>query len=285
MPFDLKLIESYVNVAETLSFSEAARRSNTVQSAVSSHIKALEELTNRSLLNRGRGQPVHLTADGAAFLVQARRLLLLADEMRHPANHAISETPLRLGTTVTFALSIVPRVLAANSSGAAAPAVTVRTARSHELMTLLEEGQIDVALVLDQGPHPMRQSLIEVELAWAGAETFKGPRHGPLPLAFLDDARDLRRHAYSALDASSTVTKTSLTTHPDPIGLRAVLCAGIAVTILPRPAIVFPLQDVGKQLALPHLRNLPVSVYTAQTASADDLKKLSDLLISELTRM
>lgn len=281
MPFDLRLVESFVAVAETLSFSTAAKRTNTVQSAISTHIKELERQVNRSLVRRGRGQPVALTAEGAAFLVEARRLLMLADQMTRGPGNTIDAEPVRLGTTVTFALSMVPAALSAFAAENGAAPVTVRTARSHDLIDLLEAGEVDVALVLDQGIHPMRQSTVETGLAWVAAEAFDQRTKAPLPLAFLDDARDLRRHAFAALDEAGAIA-TSLSTHPDPIGLRAVLFAGLAVTILPRIGIAAPLTDVASRLGLPALGAVPVSVYSRTGNKNDTVRNLTRVLNSKL---
>ena len=144
MSFDLKHVQSFVAVAETLSFSVAAAQLNTVQSAISAHIKTLEVQLNRTLLDRGRGRGAAQTAEGAAFLVQARRLLALAEEMARDPGAAQGAAPLRLGTTVTFAQSVVPPALKAFAAGKHATPVTVRTARSHHLMDLLENGEIDL---------------------------------------------------------------------------------------------------------------------------------------------
>ena len=282
MAFDLKLIESFVTVAETLSFSVAAARMNTVQSAVSAHIKSLEQQMNRPLVQRGRGQPVSITREGAAFLIQARRLLLLADEMQHSQPEAEGRDPLRLGTSVTFALSIVPRALSTLTFGGNVPAVTVRTARSHELINLLEQGLIDIALVFDQGPHPMRKATVETDLAWVAKKSFVQPTNAPLPLAFLDDARDLRRHAYKAMDDYNTII-TSLSTHPDPIGLRAVIEAGLAVTVLPKQTIGGSLEDVGDRLKLPKLRQVPISIYAREVLGNAELNEITNSLVSSLS--
>ncbi|MEL6324661.1 MAG: LysR family transcriptional regulator, partial [Pseudomonadota bacterium] len=107
MPLDLRHVESFVLVAESGGFSTAAERLGTVQSAVSAHIRALEDKVGLHLLDRGRGRGVSVTADGRIFLSQARRLLDLADQLAAPAR--TGTTPrLRLGTTATFALSSVP---------------------------------------------------------------------------------------------------------------------------------------------------------------------------------
>ncbi len=281
MPFDLRHVESFVAVAETLSFSIAAERTNTVQSAVSSHIKLLERQANRSLVKRGRGRPVALTAEGAAFLVQARRMLMLADQMIHQSGNATDAEPIRLGTTMTFALSVVPSALSSFASQTDAIPVTVRTARSHELMELLEGGQIDVALVFDQGAKPMLRTTLEIGLVWVAAEGFDLSPNAALPLAFLDDARDLRRHAFGALDETGATTP-SLSTHPDPIGLRAVILAGLAVTVLPKVSIATPLTDVGARLGLPALGTMPVSVYCRSGYGDGVLKRFTQVLKTKL---
>jgi DNA-binding transcriptional LysR family regulator len=270
MTLDLKLVESFVAVAETLSFSVAAERLNTVQSAISTHITQLERQVRRPLVERGRGKAVALTPEGAGFLVQARRLLALADDIVRSPSGAGDARPLRLGTSVTFALSVAPRALAAFALEAETAPVTVRTARSHELMNLLGDGEIDVALIYDQGAHPARRLTVETGLSWTASKGFSLPVREPLKLAFLDDARDLRRHAFAALDQSGAF-RTSLITHPDPVGLRAVVLAGQAVTVLPAIAIAAPLLDVGDRLDLPKPGALPVSVYASTRSRKDQI--------------
>lgn len=281
MPLDLKHVESFVTVADTRSFSVSADRLGTVQSAVSVHIRLLEQRLGRKLVERGRGKSVDLTANGTAFLVQARRLLALADEMTSAPTKHNEDRPIRLGTTVTFALSLVPQALSALAGHASMVPVTVRTARSHELLGLLDDGDIDVALILDQGPRPTRTETVQVNLVWAAVDQFKPDAADPIPLAFLEDARDLRRHAFAALDSDKGVS-TTLQTHPDPIGLRAVLAAGLAATVLPSVAVVAPFTDVGARLALPQLGKVPVSIYASAAKSPNLTMTLVECLTAKL---
>lgn len=277
MSFDLKHIESFVCVAETLSFSAAADRSNTVQSAISAHISLLEKQVSRTLVQRGRGQPVILTAEGVAFLVQARRLLALVDEMASRPDATSSAAPIRLGTTVTFALSVVPKALSAYGKMVGGGRVTVRTARSHDLIDLLDQGEIDVALVFDQGAHPSRKAVMKTDLSWVASDDFVHDGKSPLPLAFLEDAKDLRRHAFTALDTNASHS-ASLHSHPDPIGMRAVVEAGLEITVLPKAAIAGQLVDVGARLRLPKLGTMLVSIYTKRGRSSGDLTRFGSAL-------
>ena len=282
MTLDLRHVESFVNVAETLSFSTAAARSHRVQSAISTHIRQLETQLGRQLVARGRGQPVALTEDGTAFLVQARRLLALADEVARTPGPSADRTPLRLGTSITFALSCLPDALTRFAARPAAPPFTIRTARSHDLLALLDQGEIDAALLFDQGPNPQRRWTYMIDLAWVAGPGFAPPPAAPLPLAFLEDARDLRRHAFAALDATGGVD-SSLSTHPDPVGLRALIAAGQAITVLPRIAVVPPLRPVDAALGLPPLGQVPVAFYAAPNAEPALLDALDQDLTSMLT--
>lgn len=283
MALDLKQVESFVAVAETRSFSLAADRTHTVQSAISAHIAALEQRIGRQLVARGRGKPVRVTAEGAAFLVQARRLLALAEEMTHsPAIPA--QTPVvRLGTTVTFALSVVPHALRELvTMDVPRIDVSTSTARSHDLLELMDRGEIDMALVLDQGPRPTRWVSLPSGLIWVGCQPLTWRAGDPLPVAFLEDARDLRRHAFAALDPHQDVTPI-LRTAPDPVGLRAMLAAGVALTLLPAVALAPPLVDLGPELGLPAPGQVQISIYIRQrgapaTALCDALSKVIEEL-------
>jgi DNA-binding transcriptional LysR family regulator len=73
-PLDLDQLQSFCAIADCGSFTEAARRVNKTQSAVSMQIKRLEERLGHSLLARdGRG--VTLTVHGEALYARARKML------------------------------------------------------------------------------------------------------------------------------------------------------------------------------------------------------------------
>lgn len=279
MTLDLRHVESFVAVTETGSFSAAADRLGTVQSAVSAHIRALEERVGMRLLDRGRGRSVGLAPDGHAFLTQAHRILALADEMTQPALGGAHAPTLRLGTTVTFALSTVPTALAAHREAGRVIDVSVKTARSHELLALLDESVVDLVLVFDQGRRQGRHGTVSVPLVWAAAEGFEPSRDAPLPVVFLADARDLRRHAVTALDGIGR--SAQILTQPDAVGLRAMVLAGLAATVLPAPAVAAPLREVGGGLGLPALVSLPISVY-GKAHAGDEQAAFADALLGAL---
>lgn len=81
MDLDLGQLRAFVTVADTAHFGRAADRLKLDQSAVSRRVQALERDLGVRLLNR-TSRTVALTADGAAFLPDARAVLDTAESAR-----------------------------------------------------------------------------------------------------------------------------------------------------------------------------------------------------------
>ena len=79
-PLDLDQLQSFCAIADCGSFTEAARRVNKTQSAVSMQIKRLEERLGQALLSRD-GRTVALTEYGDALYARARRMLRINAEI------------------------------------------------------------------------------------------------------------------------------------------------------------------------------------------------------------
>lgn len=280
MTLDLGHVESFVAVAEARSFSVAAARLGTVQSAVSTHIRMLEDKFGERLVDRGRGKPVELTARGRVFLIDAQRLLAFADEIVGKDRSRTPQPRLRLGTTATFALSVLPQALKAWRNERDSIGVAIQTARSHEVRELLDMGEIDVALILDRGRQIGRIGTRSVPLGWAASEGSSFDPSVDLPLAFLSDARDLRRHAIRALDEVGRTHEIAV--HIDPIGLRAAVLSGGAVTVLPKCAITSPLSLAITDPGLPELGEVTVGTYIAQGKSNGDAQRLAQFLLKRV---
>lgn len=101
--FDLRYLRYFIAVAEELNFTRAAERLHTVQPSLSQQIKRLEEIVGTPLFWRDKHH-LQLSAAGAVFLEQARKILQCADDAVESARRAGRAETGRL--TVSFPPSV-----------------------------------------------------------------------------------------------------------------------------------------------------------------------------------
>src|SRR3954451_12633657 len=87
MMFELMQLRCFVAVAEELHFGKAAVRMCMTQPPLSRQIQILERILDVELFKRS-SRSVELTAAGAAFMNDARRIVRLADNARLTARRA-----------------------------------------------------------------------------------------------------------------------------------------------------------------------------------------------------
>jgi DNA-binding transcriptional LysR family regulator len=100
--FTLAQLASFVAVAEELNFGRAAARLHMTQPPLSRQIKLLEQEVGVILLDRS-GRTVKVTPAGRVFLVEARRILRLAEE----SSLAVRRIPTGTGGTLTVGFTAV----------------------------------------------------------------------------------------------------------------------------------------------------------------------------------
>jgi DNA-binding transcriptional LysR family regulator len=108
---DTLQLKSFIAIAETGTFGQAALTVNRTQSALSLQIKKLEEQLGCPLFDRS-GRRVVLTPQGEVFLGYARRLIQLQWEAYSRLREPDVEGEIRFGTPEDFATHYLPDVLA-----------------------------------------------------------------------------------------------------------------------------------------------------------------------------
>jgi DNA-binding transcriptional LysR family regulator len=95
---DLRQVLSFVTIAELRSFTRTAEALGIAQSAVSQHIRRLEDQLQLTLLARN-SRTVALSADGQGMLVHARALLAAEQSVMAAARaaRAVADSTLRIG--------------------------------------------------------------------------------------------------------------------------------------------------------------------------------------------
>src|SRR3712207_612532 len=112
MAFTLEQLKGFVAVADELHFGRAAERLSMTQPPLSRQIQKLERSVGAQLLERDNRR-VALTAAGEVFLVEARRLLALADAAPEVARRVSSGSSglVRIGFTAASTYGTLGRLL------------------------------------------------------------------------------------------------------------------------------------------------------------------------------
>lgn len=144
----LRQLEFAVAVAEEGGFTAAARRCNTVQSALSHQIARIEDELGARLFERGtrRARP---TAAGQVFLHNARETLRAARRLHEEMAQALGNVRGRitLGQISSLNRVPVPALLARFRQAHAHVDVHLRTGMSEALLEDVAQARLDVALV------------------------------------------------------------------------------------------------------------------------------------------
>jgi DNA-binding transcriptional LysR family regulator len=156
----------FVAVAEHGSFTRAADELHVAQQAVSQQIRALEATLGVTLLRRNSRQ-VELTAPGAVFLADARRVLAASERAIRRARAAArgEAGTLRLVYTLATGYVTTPALLDELAEQHADLKVSAREVYGADVAGLLLGGDCDVALApMSSYPPGVRQRLVRREV-------------------------------------------------------------------------------------------------------------------------
>lgn len=170
---DFRQLETFIKVAETRSFVDAARQLGVSQPAISQTIARLEDVYGGDLFVRKRGTPVALTLMGRAILPKVKLLLFMIDsQIQRAAAIAQSMTGC---LTIGFSSGLArgPLFAGIDEFRAARPDVHLRfiEAPTGELHRQLNERLVDImfgALIPDLGGGPNFQERLWDEQLFVG---------------------------------------------------------------------------------------------------------------------
>ncbi|HET9511057.1 MAG TPA: LysR family transcriptional regulator, partial [Sphingomonas sp.] len=137
--FELSQLRCFVAAAEELHFGRAAQRLNMTQSPLSRQIQLLERILDVTLLER-TSRNVALTPAGRVFLIEARRIVRLAESAQLAARRVAKGDAgkVAIGFTAVSGYSLVPQIVAA--ARAALPNIEL------ELREMVTGDQVDALL-------------------------------------------------------------------------------------------------------------------------------------------
>lgn len=235
MALDSDLLRTFVAVADTGNFTQAADIVGRTQSAVSMQMKRLEESVGASLFERG-SRGVALTRQGSELLGNARRIVSLLDETSASLKAPPLDGPVRIGLPEEYGSSVLARALGAFAKRHPGVEVTVRYGRSNDNLDSLAHDQLDLAVVFDARPTPEGEVMMTDPTVWVTCDRHSVHERSPLPVALYTQpswCMDLaiqsllrRRIAYRVAYNSDTSS-----------GLKIAVSSGLAVAPISRTNI------------------------------------------------
>lgn len=243
-------LRCFLAVADERHFTRAARLLGIAQPSVSAQVRRLEADSGAALFHRQKGR-ISLTAAGEALLPFARRIVSDADaaaiEVREV--EGLARGRLALGATPSLALTLLPPVLSRFHAAYPGIALAVRESGSRELVHALEEGAVDIALVILPVQHDVleTQALLREELVVAVAKTHALASRRTLtvndlrdvPLVMFREGYDLRASTEAAFRAAG-FAPTFAVEGGEMDGVLRLTAAGLGAAIVPSLVIETP---------------------------------------------
>jgi DNA-binding transcriptional LysR family regulator len=205
-------------------------------SAISKHLKRLEDQIGRPLFSRSR-TGVTPTAEGVELAEVGRRFLDLVDEVGERFDREVISGRVRLGITDDIGLTHVPEVLRQCAARFPGIQVELTVAYSSDLLAAIAAQTLDLALLADGGPAlPSTALRLRSEpMVWAGRDE-AGPLPRPLPIVVSTEGCQWRAKAISALQTAG-INYRIVCTSPATAGQLAAARIGLGVSPLPRSVI------------------------------------------------
>ena len=258
MNVNLKLMHSFLLVAEHSSFREAAERANRSLPAVSMQIKQLEAQLGVTLFHRTT-RKVELTREGEQLLIRVRKSLAEIEsgllEIKSAAG--IESGQINFACVPTVASTRLPAILAAFHNAHPAVSLSLRELAGKDLLEAVRRRDVDFGLC----PRMEKMSgfsfhpILEENYFALAPASVKTARKGRItvaelvqqPLLELAANSALRDHVDRVLKAHSPERETRFEMMQAPT-LVAMAEAGMGVALL--PAIAIPATTILKPLLI-----------------------------------
>ncbi|MGW4918002.1 LysR substrate-binding domain-containing protein [Streptomyces albidoflavus] len=249
--YDPALLRTFLAVAQTLSFTQAARRLGVRQSTVSQHVRRLEEQVGRALFLRDTHN-VELTGDGAAMLGFARRILEVQEQAAAYFGGPRLRGRLRFGASEDFVLTRLPEILEAFRRDHPEVELELTVELSGTLHERLAAGKLDLVLAKRRPADPPAPLVRRDRLVWIGADRLRLDPEDPVPLIVYPVPGISRARALDALERHGRPWRIACTSG-SLNGLLAAARAGLGVMAHARGLIPPGLVRVPERAGLPEL--------------------------------
>jgi DNA-binding transcriptional LysR family regulator len=179
---DTDQLRSFLAIVDTGSFTRAGERVNKTQSAVSMHVRRLEEQLGCALFVK-QGRTARLTSEGERLIEYARRIMQIEAGAMAALSRKGLKGSVRLGIPDDYAEAFLAEILTLFNRRHPLVEVSVVCENSIELTAQVHAGAIEIALVTDHEGLIGFELIREEPLVWVASKRFKPPEGAPIPLA------------------------------------------------------------------------------------------------------
>ncbi|MFC3533230.1 LysR family transcriptional regulator [Vogesella facilis] len=228
---DPVLLQSFVAVVESGSFTRAGDRVHLSQSTVSQHLRRLEEQLGSELLDRS-GRYVVTTESGARLLVHARKLLALMEDAVAELREGQVQGEIQLGVPEDFAADLLTPVLAAFARDNPAIRLEVSSGLSNTLWQQFCAGSYDLVLVKQRQGHTVGDAAWPEPLAWLDSRQHPTWQQDIVPLVVFPVGGLYRDEMIHALESSGRRWRIAYSS-ASLASVRSAVASGLGISLLP----------------------------------------------------
>jgi len=280
---DIDQLRTFIAIAETGSFTKAADLVHKTQSAVSMQMKRLEERLDRPIFTRD-GRASKLTEDGERLLNYARRIVKLNIEALSVFSDSELSGRVRLGVPDDYADRYLPEIMARFSRAYPSVELTITCQSSIELIELIDENELDLAIVTNcEGARPA-ESFRRERLLWVSSNRHSIHLEERLPLAL---GRPSCMWRQSAIDLLETIGRPYrvLFTSANAGAVSAAVLSGLAVSVFPESGLRPGMRVLTPAEGFPELPSCNIGLIRNPHERPKLADALADHIISSLDNL
>jgi DNA-binding transcriptional LysR family regulator len=277
---DTDQLRSFLAIVDTGSFTRAGERVNKTQSAVSMHIRRLEEQLGCALFVK-QGRSAKLTNEGEKLIEYARRMIQVeAGAMAALSRKGLKGT-VRLGIPDDYAEAFLSEILTSFNRRHPLVEVSVICENSVELSAQANAGAVDIALVTDHEGLREFELVREEPLVWVASKRFRIEKGAPIPLAEGSPSCIWRRVTEAALRDRPSATH-GLFFSKNYTAISTVVRAGLAATALPLGFVGDDLRILGEEEGLPPLPMTRMGLIRAPGRRSEEAAALAEAILDAI---
>jgi DNA-binding transcriptional LysR family regulator len=244
---DFRQLNTFLTIADLLSFTKAAQNLDYSQSSITAQIQQLENELGTKLFER-LGHHISLTLEGKKLRPYAEQIIRLANEARQTVTPPETPNgPLLVGAAESLCVTRLPRLIKAYRLRCPDVELTIKFGSAADFMDMLKNNSLDIAFVLE--PDEIQGDFICAAKMPEPMAVLSSPSH-PLAQKERVQPQDLRRETliltekscgyrklFDAMLARYGIEPESLIETGNVQAIKQLVMSGLGIAFLPLAAI------------------------------------------------